>query len=292
MCVLCHTDQQKFGATEATRNVAGDTFTSATAMVNGTSQLDFPQMVHQIHMGEDLAMANHDLVTDGGAVAAVTYPQHIANCNTCHANVAATPQYLNWQTVPSREACGGCHDAVNFITGFNHPVDPATGTAIQLDDTKCQGCHTPASLALAHIPAVAPDATNGGLTAAQNGNPSNTHTNASFVGGDINNLPAGAHWFKWNIKSVSVTAAGLPVWVFNFLQDGDPTKPVVFNTWAALATPATEMMTGYVGGPNLYMAFSVPQDGIAAPADWNASVNVNLRKLWRGGAACWFELGC
>jgi OmcA/MtrC family decaheme c-type cytochrome len=45
------------------------------------------------------------------------------------------------------------------------------------------------------------------------------------------------------------------------------------------------MISGFVGGPSLYMAFSVPQDGIAKPADWNSSVNVSLRKLWRGGAA-------
>jgi OmcA/MtrC family decaheme c-type cytochrome len=285
MCVLCHTDQQKFGATEATRNAAGTAFTSATAMVNGTSQLDFPQMVHQIHMGEDLSMAGHDLVTDapGGPVAAITYPQHIANCNTCHVNLTATPQYLNWQAVPSREACGGCHDAVNFVTGFNHPVDPSTGTPIQLDDTKCTQCHSPAQLAVNHTPAVAPDATNAGLTAAQGGSAANSHTNASFVGGDLNNLPAGAHWFKWNIKSVSVNASHQAVWVFNYLLDG--VTPVVFNPWVAAQTPATEMMTGYVGGPSLYMAFSVPQDGIAAPADWNSSVNVSLRSLWRTGGA-------
>ena len=277
-CVLCHTDQHKYGATDVTRT--GNTFNSDPSMVNGTSEFDFPQLIHQIHMGEDLQMTGHDIATDtAGAVTNVTYPQHIANCNTCHANLTTTPQYINWQSKPSREACGGCHDAVDFTTGVNHLGQ------IMTNDTKCQYCHTPAALAIAHVPAAGPDTTNGGLTAAQGGVASNTHTNASYVAGDINNLPAGAHWFKWNIKSVSVTAAGLPVWVFNFLQDGDPTKPVVFNTWAAGATPATEMMTGYVGGPNLYLAFSVPQDGIAAPADWNSSVNVNLRKLWRGGAA-------
>jgi hypothetical protein len=43
------------------------------------------------------------------------------------------------------------------------------------------------------------------------------------------------------------------------------------------------MFNGFVGGPNLYLAYAVPQDGIATPNDFNTSVSVNLHALWRGG---------
>ncbi len=278
-CVLCHTDQHKYGFTASTRD--GNTFTSGdTEIVNGTSEFDFPQLIHQIHMGENLQMIGHDISTDtAGSVTNVTYPQSVKNCTTCHANLAATPQAINWQTAPSREACGGCHDAIDFTTGANHGSAGLGGQ--QLDDTKCASCHTAAGVATDHVQTTPPDPTNAGLTAAQGGVSSNSHTNASYVAGDLASLPAGAHWFKWNIKSVSVNASRQPVWVFNFLKDG--TTPVVFNTYAAGVKD--EMMDGYVGGPNLYMAFAVPQDGISKPADWNSSVSTNLRKLWRGGAA-------
>ena len=37
-----------------------------------------------------------------------------------------------------------------------------------------------------------------------------------------------------------------------------------------------------MGSPSVYFVFSVPQDGIAAPADFNATVNGYLRSLWNG----------
>jgi OmcA/MtrC family decaheme c-type cytochrome len=275
MCVTCHTDQRKYGATEATRDANGNITSASSAMINGgTSELDFPQLIHQIHMGDALKATGHDLETDTpGSVYNVRFPQSAQNCATCHKTQAASPQAGNWQTVPSREACGGCHDTVDFVAGTNHP---APGGA-QPDDTKCVTCHSTGSITLNHAQVTPPDYTNGGLTVAQGGVASNTHTNASFVAGDTANLPVGAIAVTWNLKAVTVTA-GVPSWTFNFLANG---TPVVFNTFGT----KTEMMDNFVGGPNLYLAYAVPQDGIAKPNDWNSTVSVNLHKLWRGGAA-------
>jgi len=285
MCITCHTDQRKYGATASTRNADGTAFTGPldpdsgnpiTAIVNGTSEYDFPQMIHQIHMGEGLKVAGHDMATDTpGSVYNVRFPQSAANCSTCHVTQTASPQAANWKAVPSREACGGCHDLPDFTTGLNHGSVGNGGQ--QLDDKNCINCHTPASLTTNHAQVTPPDYTNGGLTSAQGGISSNTHTNASFVAADTNNLPTGAIVVTWNLQSVSVTA-GVPSWTFNFLANG---TPVVFNDPAT----ATEMMNNFAGGPNLYLAFAVPQDGIATPNDWNASINVNLHKLWRKGLA-------
>ena len=284
LCVVCHTDQLKYASGESLptsgTTLVANGYYGSTQKLYGMALANFPNMVHKLHMGENLYYQGYNQFL---LYNTVTYPQHIANCQMCHTGVAVpensdvTPLGGNWNSVPSRLACGACHDADNFITGANH-----AGGA-QADDSKCVSCHSAAAIQVYHTPAAAPDLTNGGLTVAQGGVASNTHTNASYVAADLNNLPAGAHWFKWNIKSVSVNASRQPVWVFQFLQDG--VTPVVFNTWTAAQTPAAEMMTGYAGSPNLYMAFAVPQDGLPKPADWNSSVSVNLRKLWRGGAA-------
>jgi OmcA/MtrC family decaheme c-type cytochrome len=40
-----------------------------------------------------------------------------------------------------------------------------------------------------------------------------------------------------------------------------------------------------MGAPSVYFVYAVPQDGIAAPADFNASVSSYLRSLWNGTAS-------
>ena len=48
----------------------------------------------------------------------VLYPQDTRNCTTCHVqNLPTLPQAANYMTVPTAEACGACHDNVNFATG-------------------------------------------------------------------------------------------------------------------------------------------------------------------------------
>jgi OmcA/MtrC family decaheme c-type cytochrome len=73
------------------------------------------------------------------------------------------------------------------------------------------------------------------------------------------------------------------VMVFRFTKkaptDAAPV-PVVFND----ATTSTELIDGFVGAPSVYFAFAVPQDGILAPADFNASVSAYLKDLWKVGA--------
>ena len=48
-------------------------------------------------------------------------------------------QAIVWYTNPSRDACGSCHDDVNWVTGANHPAGP------QADDKVCASCHQPDS---------------------------------------------------------------------------------------------------------------------------------------------------
>ena len=59
------------------------------------------------------------------------FPAVLANCQACHTGSVANVD--NWKSVPSRAACGSCHDLVNFATGVNHG-------AYTTDDV-CNGCH-------------------------------------------------------------------------------------------------------------------------------------------------------
>ena len=289
-CVTCHTDQFRFGTTPTTYNAAGTAFATSPANVNGTSQYQFDQLVHQIHMGDSLKMAGHDVSTDSaGLVTNVTYPQNVMNCATCHVAGATAPQTGNWNTVPSRAACGGCHDNVNFVTGKNH----SSANLAMANDASCVSCHnaTNIDITLSHVPTVVPDATNGGLTVAQGGVASNTHTNSSYLSGNFGNVTPGVVALKWNLKSVTINATNNPVFVFNYLTpDG---KPVVFNTYSATGAVTQEMVgplanygnATFVGSPAFIIAWSSPQDGIAKPADFNKEVTVALRAVWRGASA-------
>ena len=255
-CVTCHTDQRRFGKTEATTDGAG-TFTSPTSIVNGQVIANFPVMIHKIHMGEDLTLQNYSW--DGLAFNLHTYPQDPRNCVKCH---STTPQSDAWKTNPSRLACGACHDKVNFATGINH-----LGGA-QADDKNCVGCHAPAGIVINHTPVAPSDpafATGG-------------YTNGSSLAAYTNNLPAGAIKVTYDLKSVTLDATGHPIFSFRFLQDGARAD---FNTFGV---GVTELWNGYVGSPSAYLTFAVPQDGIATPADKNVSASAYIKKVWNGTA--------
>ncbi len=120
-CVVCHNP----GTTDA----------------NSGNNLDFSVMVHKIHMGEELSApytiwgfrnSEHDYSN-------VVYPHDHSNCIKCHNKQnPATPNGDNWTLRPTMEACGSCHESVDFN---NHP-DP--GIAHQ-DNSLCGVCHVPSS---------------------------------------------------------------------------------------------------------------------------------------------------
>ena len=125
-CVTCHNP----GSTDA----------------NSGNTIDFKVMVHKLHRG-----ANLPSVVAGGEYAIyghnnrkfdfsdVVFPQDVRNCTKCHDEADAdTPQAGNWMTQPSIEACGSCHDNVDFAQGVpgGHPGGVVT------DNSQCTLCHT------------------------------------------------------------------------------------------------------------------------------------------------------
>jgi OmcA/MtrC family decaheme c-type cytochrome len=284
-CVACHNDQRRFdssGNTLAEPAMASDgTWTGNAAVLNREAVLDFPVFIHKIHMGTKLTLT-------GGTYQGVpqpyetTYPQDIRNCAKCHR--APAPLADNWETKPSVRACGACHDDVSF------EATPPPGRKVhpggpQPNDAGCATCHRPGGpggdTAAWHTPVSPPDPHNVYADATTAGN---ANTNAAYVAA-AGAVPKGASVIAYVVQSVSTwtdTAAGgvlRPQIAFKIQRDG---KDVVFPDPAT----ATELIPGFVGSPSAYFVFAVPQDGIAAPADFNASASAYIRNVWNHTGTC------
>ena len=139
-----------------------------------------------------------------------------------------------------------------------------------------------ADIDLTHIPVTPPNPDNALAVA---GGSSNTNSAWIASGGSVGRLPPGAITPTYEVQSVSRNASKQPVMVFRWLQNG---TAVPINAFASAAVnPATgqkEMWDNFMGSPSAYFVFAVPQDGITAPADFNATVSGYLRKIWDGTA--------
>ncbi len=126
-CVTCHNPS----------SIDGDTATEAWA---GT--VDMKAMIHKIHFGENLdngyfIIGHRNSLHD---YSDVVFPQDVRNCTTCHEESDAnTPQASHWREIPNRDACGTCHDAIDWAAG-DHP-----GGLVFVDDSLCVDCHGPDS---------------------------------------------------------------------------------------------------------------------------------------------------
>jgi OmcA/MtrC family decaheme c-type cytochrome len=102
--------------------------------------------IHKIHMGKNLpsVIAGKPYQIIGNAQSLhdysnVGYPAigGAGNCQTCHDPATGATQQDAWLKQPNRNACGSCHDDVNFTTGLNHVNLP------QVTDNQCSQCHIP-----------------------------------------------------------------------------------------------------------------------------------------------------
>jgi OmcA/MtrC family decaheme c-type cytochrome len=325
-CVVCHTEQRKYGRVEAPFDAATLTFTkpsgcTSTAVDNPDPRCTYrvddravgnmPNNIHKIHMGEFLAKKDYDY----GDVRynEVGFPQDLRNCTKCHdgsaTSTAPTAQGDNWKNAPSRRACGACHDGINYATGQGVTIGDALKGAItttsfpvgvggfahgglaQTDDSQCTTCHTPGNIEFAHLAVTPPNESNSlDVPLVQGETTGNSNTNAAWIASDLSRLPAGAIKVSYDIKSVSRNASKQPVMVFRLLQNG---VAVAFNTFNLTLDPdayinvaSQEIWSNYMGAPSVYFVYAVPQDGVTAPADFNGSVSSYLRSIWNG-TACW-----
>jgi OmcA/MtrC family decaheme c-type cytochrome len=133
-CILCHTPAYTIGnlAVQNTNPETGNT-------------IDMTVMIHKIHMGANLPSVQagkpYQIVGFGNAVSdfsKVGMPSGANNCQWCHVEKNDKAAQKNaWLANPRRDACGSCHDNVNFATGENHLG------IIQISDNQCKNCHIP-----------------------------------------------------------------------------------------------------------------------------------------------------
>ena len=296
-CVVCHTDQRKYGRAEATYNAATLTFSGNTYIVDGRTIGNLPNLVHKIHAGKVLARNTYNyanvLFDEGG------YSQDVRNCQKCHDGGGPTPtlQGGNWKTKPSRLACGACHDGINFATGTGVTLkDAAAGLTStpnahppgpQADDSLCTICHGEVSstgqtrIDKYHLPVTPPNKGSSLHVAGGNNN-----TNAAWIASNTSRLPEGAIKVSYEVKSVSLNASRNPVMVFRWLQNG---TPVAINDFATAAVnPASgqkEIWNNFMGSPSAQFVWAEPQDGVAKPGSFNKSASAYLRSVWNGTVA-------
>jgi OmcA/MtrC family decaheme c-type cytochrome len=303
VCVMCHTSTNTSGE--------GEFVTFIHRIHMGEELPALPKAENKLNPTKPLALTK-TLVTYQDQ----TYPQDIRNCTLCHNGVDGG----NYATQMNRKNCVSCHNDKDFT--LTKGTTGAHSGGAQSDDTKCSVCHDGGfapSPELAHLPIAPPDPNNAALvyygsdTAGTGGikqyagnfvnystavqaaallnqpAPGNSNTNASYVAAaSLSRLPAGAKSVTYVVKSTSRNSNKNPVIVFKLqVATADSTgklgtaSDVVFNT----SDGTNEMMTGFVGSPSIYFAWAVPQDGVTAPADYNASGSAYLKRIWNGTAA-------
>lgn len=200
------------------------------------------KLIHGLHQGRNLGSrgSNTGPPPPGGRgigdFSEVTYPQDIRNCTKCHQGPAAADNtYDNWKTRPTAFACGSCHNTISFVSPAPAGKTLHSGGA-QATNAGCAGCH-PATA----IP---------GYHATENVTPNNPL------------LPGTLASFEYRIDNVTVDNNNVATIKFAILQNGALAN--LGNAGDNVSRPA-----GFTGGPSFLFAYALPQDGIAAPADYN-----------------------
>jgi len=300
-CVMCHTEQRKYGRVEATIDPATLTFTSSsTERLDNRAIGNLPNHIHKTHMGSHLVKKNYSY---GGLLYnEVLFPQDLRNCTKCHdgsaTSTAQTAQGDNWKNVPARLACGACHDGINFATGTGVTLADAKkgltqspgfahAGGAQADDSACKLCHTAGGIDLVHLPVTPPNPNNSLVVQLMQGEiTGNNNTNSASIASNSARLPSGAINVTYEVQSVSRNASKQPVIVFRMLQNGSAVPFKAFNPDTVNFPLSTqEIWDNFFGSPSAQFVYAVPQDGIAAPADFNASASGYLRSIWNGTAS-------
>lgn len=141
-CNECHNKLAMHGGGRIDTRYCVTCHNPGSADANSGNTIDFKVMVHKLHMGEKLPS-----VVAGGSYSIwghrdtkfdfsdVVFPQDVRNCTKCHdGSDSGTPEGDNWKNRPSVEACGSCHDDVNFTDGTLHQGSIA-------DNSMCSDCH-------------------------------------------------------------------------------------------------------------------------------------------------------
>ena len=291
-CVVCHTDQLKFGSANVASTAGKFPALTETATVNATTGItsysyaprmlladgvsigDFPVMVHRIHNGGSLVKENYNLanvVFDNKGYSMLGNGQRM--CIKCHDNTQAA-QADNHVNKPSRLACGACHDGIDWATGKGSTLgdkaayaaaktQAATGTGVASTATLAASGHTgkaqsgDALCALCHGPA----------------DIKVFHRTENVTKHNPTVDPGLVH-FTYDIKSAAVNSTSNDLTIVFKIDAATAdangvlgaAAPVTFLPAAAgMANP----LTGFTSSPSFLLAWAEAQDNIATPIDYN-----------------------
>ena len=299
-CVVCHNDQLKYGSANvasvadatskvpafaiketatvnATTGITSYSYSPRLMVADGVTIGDFPVMVHRIHNGGSLVKDGYNLanvVFDNKGFSMLGNGQRM--CIKCHDSAQAA-QADNFNTKPSRLACGAWHDGIKWSDGTGSTLgDKATYTAAKTQ--KATGTGTAATTTLAasgHVgKAQSSDATCALCHASAD---IKVYHRTENVTKHNPTVKPGLVSFTYDIKSAAVdsTTNDLTV-VFKVSQataGADGTLGAATNsTFKAAAAAMANPLTGFTGGPSFLLAYATSAtatDGIAAPIDFN-----------------------
>jgi OmcA/MtrC family decaheme c-type cytochrome len=151
-CNSCHDPLRYHGSGRREVEYCVTCHNPGTFDPSSTNTVDMKVMIHKIHMGENLpsVQAGGEYGIDGNDYSNLVYPQDIRNCVSCHVgsgtvgdreDLTETSQGDNWAEVPSRAACGSCHEDEVW-------EDHQGG---QTDDLQCAGCHDSSNVVESHL---------------------------------------------------------------------------------------------------------------------------------------------
>lgn len=146
-CATCHGDHLAVhGGGRISVDYCVTCHNPGTTDAQSGESLDFAVMIHRIHAGVALpsVQAGGDYIIWGYRNTPHDYsdihlPQDPRNCLTCHdPENPATPEAALITSHPTIEACGSCHDDIDFEAGVGHQAT---------NNTECAICHREGSVA-------------------------------------------------------------------------------------------------------------------------------------------------
>ncbi|MGA9335590.1 MAG: OmcA/MtrC family decaheme c-type cytochrome [Rudaea sp.] len=144
-CNACHGHLSVHGGPRQDPRLCVTCHNPGSVEPNSGNTLDFKVMIHKIHDGAKLpsVMAGTPYVIYGHGnskndYSDVVFPQDVRNCTTCHnPGDADTPDAGRYASAPTIQACGSCHDNIDFAKG-------QTGGhvgGVVTDNAQCTVCH-------------------------------------------------------------------------------------------------------------------------------------------------------
>lgn len=230
-CNSCHGRVEAHGGTRRDVQLCTMCHNPSAVDPDTNNSLDMRVMLHKIHRGHDLPSVEagrpYRIVGFQGSVhdySSVAFPQPVQNCPSCHQGAQNSE---HWETLPTRAACGSCHDTTAFTLPVPEGMVLHTG-GVQNTDNQCNVCHK----ATGGLEGIATNHLTGTL------HPDNKELELSIV--SITNTGPGQN----------------PVLTFNVTYDGAP-RDIIAQPLLRLAAVVAGPTTDYTG----YTSYTIQGTG-------------------------------